>query len=189
VTRVVPSGADVKMVLRSFQSLFVSVFYRYRYDRHRPSFPTRRSSDLNQLAPPPRLSGIGGPLDCQTGGMTMKRLHILSQVVLCLALPLGSFGQAAPHASSGNPIATVGGQPIYEQDLIQSLGPQLLQLRNQEYQLKSKALDDLIRQKLIEAEANKRGLLFKSCWNRKPIPRLRRRLTTRWSPISLGRTE
>ena len=87
----------------------------------------------------------------------MKRLHILSQVVLCLALPLGSFGQAAPHASSGNPIATVGGQPIYEQDLIQSLGPQLLQLRNQEYQLKSKALDDLIRQKLIEAEANKRG--------------------------------
>src|SRR5437879_3936712 len=90
--------------------------------------------------------------------MTTKRLHILSQVVLCLALPLGSFGQAAPHASSGNPIATVAGQPIYEQDVIQSLGPQLLQLRNQEYQLKSKALDDLIRQKLIEAEANKRGI-------------------------------
>ncbi len=75
-----------------------------------------------------------------------------------VALPLASFGQAAPHARSGQPIATVAGQPIYEQDLIQSLGSQLLQLRNQEYQLKSKALDDLIRQKLIEAEAKKRGI-------------------------------
>ena len=35
---------------------------------------------------------------------------------LCLALPLASFGQAAPQANSANPIATVAGQPVSEQD-------------------------------------------------------------------------
>ncbi len=80
------------------------------------------------------------------------------KLVCCLAAAAAICAQAAPQGKAGDPIAMVAGQPIYEQDVIQSLGPQLLQLRNQEYQLKSKALDDLIRQKLIEAEANKRGI-------------------------------
>src|SRR2546425_12012969 len=80
------------------------------------------------------------------------------KLVCCLAAAAACCAQAAPQGKAGGPIAMVAGQPIYEQDVIQSLGPQLLQLRNQEYQLKSKALDDLIRQKLIEAEANKRGI-------------------------------
>jgi len=42
--------------------------------------------------------------------------------------------------------------------LVPELGSKLLQLRNQEYQMKSKALDDLIRKKLIDAEAKERGI-------------------------------
>ncbi len=80
------------------------------------------------------------------------------KLVCCLAAAAACCAQAAPQGKAGDPIAMVAGQPIYEQDVIQSLGPQLLQLCNQEYQLKSKALDDLIRQKLIEAKANKRGI-------------------------------
>src|SRR6266849_629350 len=84
-------------------------------------------------------------------------------LVLCLplflALPKGSFGQAAPQASSGDPVATVAGQPISEEELQETLGPQQsMQLRMQEYETKSKALDSLIRLKLVQAEAKKRGI-------------------------------
>ena len=77
---------------------------------------------------------------------------------LCLALPLASFGQIAPHAKSVDPVATVAGQPISEQDLIETLGPQWRQLRAQEYELKSKALENLIRLKVVQAEAKRRGV-------------------------------
>ena len=80
------------------------------------------------------------------------------KLICCLAAAAACCAHAAPQGKAGDPIAIVAGQPIYEQEVIQSLGPQLLQLRNQEYQLKSKALDDLVRQKLVEAEANKRGI-------------------------------
>jgi protein-disulfide isomerase len=59
---------------------------------------------------------------------------------------------------SQRPLATVAGQPIYEQDLMSVAGPGLLDLRKQEYKLKSDALDKVIRKKLIEVEAKKRGL-------------------------------
>jgi protein-disulfide isomerase len=85
---------------------------------------------------------------------TLNLLHLC----LALALPLASFGQASPHANSDGLIATVGGQPIYEQDLLPKLAPKLLELRTQEYQMKSTALEELIGQRLLEAEAKKRGL-------------------------------
>src|SRR5258708_20092676 len=78
---------------------------------------------------------------------------------LLLALPKGSFGQAAPQARSGDPVATVGGQPISEEELQETIGPQQsMQLRMQEYGAKSKALDSLIRLKLVQAEAKKRTI-------------------------------
>jgi len=70
--------------------------------------------------------------------------------------PSHSKSCSLPQASAGDPMATVAGQPIYEEDL--AVGSKLLQLRNQEYQMKSKALDDLIRKRLIDAEAQKRGI-------------------------------
>lgn len=83
----------------------------------------------------------------------------LLNLSLCLALPLAAFAQAAPHPSSGDPVATVGGQAISEQELLEALGPQqLTQLRNQEYEAKSKALESLIRLKVVQAEARRRGI-------------------------------
>src|SRR5882672_5569555 len=87
----------------------------------------------------------------------------ISPLVLCLplilALPKASFGQAATQASSGDPVATVAGQPISEQELLETIGPQqLMQMRMQEYEAKSKALDSLIRLKLVQAEAKKRSI-------------------------------
>ena len=87
------------------------------------------------------------------------RKALLGGMLLCLALPPACFGQAPPQASSGSPIAVVAGQPIFESDLEAAVGPQqLMQLRNQEYEVKSRALENLIRLKLVEAEAKNLGI-------------------------------
>lgn len=84
---------------------------------------------------------------------------LLRGMLLCLALPLACFGQAPPQAGSGDPIAVVAGQPIFEGDLEDALGPQqLMQLRKQEYEVRSRTLENLIRLRLVEAEAKLMGI-------------------------------
>jgi protein-disulfide isomerase len=56
------------------------------------------------------------------------------------------------------PVATIDGQAIYDEDLASSVEGQLQPLRNQEYEIKRKALDNLIEQKMLEAAAKKKGL-------------------------------
>lgn len=65
--------------------------------------------------------------------------------------------QAGP-LTDGEPLAMVGGQPIRERDLADSLAGQMLQIRNQEYQAKIRALEEVIRQKALNVEASKRGV-------------------------------
>jgi protein-disulfide isomerase len=77
----------------------------------------------------------------------------LACAALLLAAPLILNAQNSP-----KPIATVNGRPIYEEELMSVAGPSLLELQNQEYKLKSDALDKLVVKKLIEAEAKKKGL-------------------------------
>jgi protein-disulfide isomerase len=78
---------------------------------------------------------------------TSSRLYLAS-----LLLPLAACAQTP------EPIATIDGQPIHESDLLKLIGPQMAQLKNQEHQIKDRALQQLIRQKLLEREAAKRGL-------------------------------
>src|SRR5215831_17067223 len=78
--------------------------------------------------------------------------------VFCLALATVCSAQAKPQAGPDEPVAIVAGQPIYEQDLMSVAGPSLLDLRKQEYKLKSDALNQSIHKKLIEVEAKKKGL-------------------------------
>jgi SurA-like protein len=76
-----------------------------------------------------------------------------------LALSLACLGQEAPLSNSSDPVATVAGQPISEQELLETLGPQkVTQMLKQEYEAKSAALDSLIRLKLVQAEAKKSGI-------------------------------
>jgi protein-disulfide isomerase len=66
--------------------------------------------------------------------------------------------QTPDAAKSRRPVATVDGQAIYDEDLAASVQGQLQGLRNQEYEIKKKVLDNLIEQKLLEAAAKKQGL-------------------------------
>src|SRR5215469_8515978 len=55
-------------------------------------------------------------------------------------------------------VATVGDQTIYDADLTSSVEGQLQPLRSQEYDIKRKALDNLIEQKILENAAKAKGL-------------------------------
>jgi protein-disulfide isomerase len=61
-------------------------------------------------------------------------------------------------SAADEPVAIVAGQSIYQRDLDDLVASQILSLRNQEYQIRSKGLEDLIRQRLVEAEAKNQGL-------------------------------
>lgn len=74
-------------------------------------------------------------------------------------LPRVCAAQSADAAAAKSPaIGVLEGQPITEDDLAPQIQGQLGSLREQEYRIKKQGLDNLINQKLIEADAKKRGL-------------------------------
>src|SRR6266498_5217313 len=84
---------------------------------------------------------------------TIALLFCISAVFASTAL-----AQNAGTPKPKQPVATVDGQPIYDEDLASSVEGQLLSLRNQEYEIKRKALDPLIEQKMLDSAAKKKGL-------------------------------
>ncbi len=77
---------------------------------------------------------------------------------LLLLIPAGSVAQTPGQAKHKEPLAVVGGQTIYDDDLLPFIQAQVFQLRLQEYDIRSKALENLVNQKLLEAEAKKKGV-------------------------------
>jgi protein-disulfide isomerase len=69
------------------------------------------------------------------------------------------LAQTPKPATESDPVAIVGGQPVTEQELKDAIGQQqMMQLRNQQYEVESKALEGLIKLKIVQAEAKKRGM-------------------------------
>jgi protein-disulfide isomerase len=69
-----------------------------------------------------------------------------------------SRAESADAVKSKQAVATVGDQTIYDTDLASSAEGQLQPLRTQEYDIKRKALDTLIEQKILENAAKAKGL-------------------------------
>src|SRR5437016_1028862 len=80
------------------------------------------------------------------------------QAAICLWLASACPAQTAVPSHSKQPLAEVNGQGIYEEDLLPLVQGQLLPLQNQEYEIKRAALDRLITQRLVEAEAKSKGV-------------------------------
>lgn len=79
-------------------------------------------------------------------------------VGLCLWLSAAVWSGSSSFAQTREPVAVVAGEAIYEEDLLPLIQGQMQQIRQQEYQVKSQALEDLVNQKLLEAAAAKRGI-------------------------------
>ena len=105
-------------------------------------FPSRPALRDEGVVPRTRLSLCRGPW-C---------------FLLCLWFASAVWASQAAQPKGREPIAVVGGQAIYDEDLLPLIQSQMRQVRQQEYELKSKALESLIQQKLLEAQASKRGL-------------------------------
>src|SRR5262245_31864471 len=89
----------------------------------------------------------------------MKHFFTTVTVTICLAVPHALFAQTSKQTSRSGPVAIVGGQPVTEQELQDAIGQQqMMQLRNQQYEVESKTLESLIKLKLVQAEAAKRGM-------------------------------
>ena len=84
--------------------------------------------------------------------------HRWLKAAICLWLASACPAQTAVTPKPKQPIAVVGGQRIYEEDLLPLVQRQLLPLQNQEYEIKRAALDRLISQRLVEAEAKSKGV-------------------------------
>jgi len=89
--------------------------------------------------------------------MSIRRFQ-LTLTLCCLFSAAAACAQNAGAPTPKQPVATVDGQNIYDDDLASSVQGQLLSLRNQEYEIKRKALDSLIDQKLLESAAKAKGL-------------------------------
>jgi protein-disulfide isomerase len=83
-----------------------------------------------------------------------KRLIILV-FLACASLGLD---QNPVTTDASELLATVQGQPIYESDLAPTSQGQILSLHNQEYEIKRKALDEVIGKRLVEAAAKQQGI-------------------------------
>ena len=87
--------------------------------------------------------------------MSHSKVSLLFLLSACFAMPLLATGA---DIKPKQPVATVDGQPIYDEDLVPSIEGQLQPLRNQEFEIKRKALDGLIEQNMLESAAKKKGL-------------------------------
>src|SRR6266699_2238066 len=85
-----------------------------------------------------------------------------TKLACCSLICLGTFffSKAALGQGSGSkesPLAIVAGQPVSEQQFSSSVKGELRRIQNQEFELKRKGLDEFVRQKLLEAEAKRKG--------------------------------
>jgi hypothetical protein len=103
-----------------------------------------------------RVGGVIDPIDLEYTP-DVHTNPFTTRLLIAIFFLSGAAGSAqnADSAKSKQPIATVEGQTIYDDDLIPSVQTQLLRLRSQEYEIKKKALDSLIEQRLLEAAARK----------------------------------
>lgn len=92
-----------------------------------------------------------------TEASTRSCLLAFSLLGICL-LPTAGLSRDTGTATQPTPAATIDGSIVSEADLAEVVVGQVQQLRQQEYELKSKALDQLIAKRLLEVEAVKQGI-------------------------------
>jgi predicted DsbA family dithiol-disulfide isomerase len=87
------------------------------------------------------------------------RSSLLKTFLLPLVLALfPACGLTQPAQKDRKVAAMVNGQTVYEDELMPRMGADLQRLRNQEHQLKQRALQSFVLEKLWRAEAEKHGL-------------------------------
>jgi protein-disulfide isomerase len=85
-------------------------------------------------------------------------IRVLVALTFVSIVPSTGLCEEARSLATQTPVATVNGSIVSEADLAPLVASQLHQLRQQEYDLMTKALDQLIANRLLEAEAARQGI-------------------------------
>lgn len=85
-------------------------------------------------------------------------LAIVLNLLVWAASSLPSYAQESHGSKTRKVVARVGDLNIYEDDLLPLIQAQLRPLQDQEYQIRSQALEKLIQDKLLEIDAAKAGV-------------------------------
>lgn len=109
------------------------------------------------------------------------RRRLGRRVGLCFWLFAAGWSASPSFAQTREPVAVVAGEAIYEEDLAPLIQGPMQQIRRQEYEVKRQALEELLNQKLLEAEAAKRGLA--------PAELLRQEVDAKVSPTTDAEVE
>lgn len=92
----------------------------------------------------------------------MKRCTILILLIFAAACnTMQESKKAAPAEKTAPPqkvVAYLNGSPVTDEELEDSLGSELMQIRQQEYEIKSKGLKEILFKKLQKMEAEKLGI-------------------------------
>jgi protein-disulfide isomerase len=112
--------------------------------------------------------------------------HILLVGVLCLA---PCCAHSTEPASSAAPLATVAGVPISDDDLLPLIQTQLQQLRSQEYQVKSRALETVIERRLLADAAKERSLSVEELLKQEVDPKVQEPTESEIETYYLGQKE
>lgn len=78
-------------------------------------------------------------------------------VFALLTISFAACGATPSGPTRKTPVAVAAGATIYEDELLERVQSDLMKLRNQEHQVKQRALENLILQRLLDGEAKKRG--------------------------------
>ena len=87
---------------------------------------------------------------------------------LCAWFVPGAWPNVVAQTREQKPVATVGGEALYEEDFLPQIQGQVYKIRKQEYDLKRKALEDVINKKLMRAAAQKQGITEEE-WLRREV--------------------
>src|SRR2546427_504902 len=90
--------------------------------------------------------------------MNLASLRIAGVALGCLSLASVAAAQSPATVKSQTRVAVVNGQSISDADLAGAAAAQLRPLYSQEYQIKKDTLENLVNQKVVEAEAGRKGI-------------------------------
>ena len=103
----------------------------------------------------PARGKIGGPL---RAGWWRWALACIVAALLVAPFAAAQQKNPSPSQSQAQPLATLGGEPIYESQFPPAEQSQLRRMMQQVFGVKRRALQTVLEQKLVEAEAKKKGV-------------------------------
>ena len=92
----------------------------------------------------------------QAGLRSVARAGLV--LLVCGWFVPGGWPEAAAQTGKDKPVAVIGETTLYEKDFLPQIQGEVYKVRQQEYELKRKALEEVINQRLLRAEAQKRGM-------------------------------